>query len=120
MKAPSTRQAKASTRHWPSRARTLVSVKEFSHEQDAHRYVLRIDGAIVAVVDYAINGNQISFRHTFTNPAHRNKGYAAEVVEFAVDDVDRNSSYRVIPMCWYVADWFALHKDRQALLRRAS
>jgi predicted GNAT family acetyltransferase len=102
------------------RARTLVSVKDFSHEPDARRYVLRMDGSIVAVADYAINGNQISFNHTFTNPAYRNKGYAADVVEFAIDDVEKNSSYQVIPMCWYVSDWFDAHVDRQALLTRAS
>ena len=95
-------------------------MKEFTHEPDARRYVLRIDGSVVAVADYAINGNQISFTHTFTNPKHRNKGYAAEVVEFAIDDVERNSSYRVIPMCWYVADWFAEHTERAELLTRAS
>ena len=95
-------------------------MKEFAHEPDARRYVLRIDGAIVAVADYAINGNQISFTHTFTNPRHRNNGYAAEVVEFAINDVEKNSTYRVVPMCWYVADWFAAHSERKSLLSRAS
>ena len=94
-------------------------MKEITHEPDAHRYVLRIDGDIVAVVDYALNGNQISFHHTVTNPQFRNKGYAAEVVEFAIDDVEKNSTYRVIPMCWYVADWFEAHREREGLLSRA-
>ena len=95
-------------------------MKEFTHEPAARRYVLKIDGTIVAVADYAVNGNQISFHHTFTNPMHRNKGYAAEVVEFAINDVAENTTYRVIPMCWYVADWFAAHQERRALLSRAS
>ena len=94
-------------------------MKELAHEPDARRYVLRIEGSIVAVADYAINGNQISFTHTFTNPTYRNKGYAAEVVAFAIDDVEKNSSYRVIPMCWYVTDWFASHAERRALLTRS-
>lgn len=95
-------------------------MKQLSHEPDAHRYVLRIDGAIVAVADYAINGNQISFNHTFTNPQFRGRGHAAEVVEFAVDDVEKNSTYRVIPMCWYVSDWFEAHREREGLLTRPS
>ena len=93
-------------------------MKELTHEADAKRYVLRIDDAIVAVADYNVNGNQISFHHTFTNPAFRNKGYAAEIVEFAVNDVEKNTSYRVVPMCWYVADWFESHPERESLLRR--
>jgi uncharacterized protein len=95
-------------------------MKELTHETDASRYVLRIDGDIVAVADYSINGNQISFHHTFTNPRYRNKGYAAEIVEFAVDDVEKNSTYRVLPMCWYVADWFDEHTERRELLTRSA
>ena len=93
-------------------------MKQLTHETDAHRYVLRIDDTVVAVADYNINGNQISFHHTFTNPRFRNKGYAAEVVKFAVDDVETNSTYRVVPMCWYVAEWFDQHPERESLLTR--
>jgi predicted GNAT family acetyltransferase len=90
----------------------------FTHEPDARRYVMHIDGKLVAVADYAINGNNISFHHTFTNPAERGKGYAGEVVAFAMDDVEQNSTRRVIPMCWYVGDWFEAHPERAGLLNR--
>ena len=93
-------------------------MKQLSHDPDAQRYVLRIDDTIVAVADYNVNGNQISFHHTFTNPNYRNKGYAAQVVEFAIADVEKNSTYRVVPMCWYVADWFDAHSDKRELLSR--
>ena len=95
-------------------------MKQLSHEPDAKRYVLRVDDTIVAVADYNVNGNQISFHHTFTHPQFRNKGYAAEVVEFAIDDVEKNSTYRVVPMCWYVADWFDAHTERRELLSRSA
>lgn len=94
-------------------------MKQLAHEPDAKRYVLRIDGTVVAVADYTVNGNQISFHHTFTNPNFRNQGHAAEIVEFAIDDVEKNSTHRVIPMCWYVADWFDAHGERKSLLTRA-
>lgn len=92
--------------------------KVLAHEPDASRYTLAIDGRLVAVADYRINGGAISFNHTYTQPAMRGNGYAAEVVEFAIDDVERNSDRTVIPMCWYVADWFEAHPDRARLLRR--
>jgi predicted GNAT family acetyltransferase len=92
--------------------------KDFSHEPDARRYVLRIDGEIVAVADYTISGNSISFHHTYTNPRMRNQGYAAEVVGFAMDDVEANTAYKVLPMCWYVAEWFDKNPDRATLLTR--
>lgn len=90
--------------------------KELVHEPDASRYTLRIDGDLVALADYTVNGNSISFPHTYTQPAKRGHGYAAEVVEFAMNDVEANSTRKVVPMCWYVADWFEAHPERAGLL----
>ena len=92
--------------------------KELTHETDANRYVLRIDDNIVAVADYAINGSSISFHHTFTDPKLRGKGYAGEVVEYAIDDVETTTRLRVVPMCWYVGQWFDEHPERAGLLTR--
>ncbi|HEY4268393.1 MAG TPA: GNAT family N-acetyltransferase [Galbitalea sp.] len=90
--------------------------KTFVHEPDASRYVMRIDGEVTAVVDYVARGDSISFNHTFTNPAKRGNGYAGEIVEFAVNDVERASTRHIVPMCWYVAEWFEKHPDRGTLL----
>jgi len=92
--------------------------KELVHERDASRYVLSIDGQLAAVADYRISGKQISFNHTFTTPARRGNGLAAEIVEFAMNDVEATSDLRVIPMCWYVGEWFDRHPERAALLTR--
>jgi predicted GNAT family acetyltransferase len=90
--------------------------KTLTHEPDANRYVLRIDDAIVAVVDYVINGDSISFNHTFTDPKLRGHGYASEVVEFAVNDVEATSDRHIVPMCWYVGKWFDEHPERAGLV----
>jgi hypothetical protein len=92
--------------------------KTLSHDVDAHRYVLRIDDDLVAAADYVVSGSTISFNHTFTNPKLRGRGYAAEVVEFAMNDVEASSDRRVIPMCWYVGKWFDEHPERSGLLSR--
>jgi predicted GNAT family acetyltransferase len=92
--------------------------KTFSHETDASRYVLKIDDELVAVADYRINGDSISFNHTFTNPKLRGHGYASEIVEYAMDDVEKTSERHVVPMCWYVAKWFDEHPERASLLTR--
>jgi predicted GNAT family acetyltransferase len=92
--------------------------REFANERDEHRYTLRIDGELACVVDYTINNNSISMTRTFTRPDLRGKGYAAELVTHAVDDVEKNTTYRVVPMCWYVAEWFDRHPEREGLLTR--
>ena len=92
--------------------------KVIAHEPDASRYTLTVDGQILALADYRINGNSISFNHTYTQPSHRGQGLAAEVVDFAMNDVEAHSTRRVLPMCWYVAQWFDDHPERAALLTR--
>jgi predicted GNAT family acetyltransferase len=89
-----------------------------AHEPDARRYALHVDDTLVAVVDYAVNGNSISFTHTYTAPKLRGQGFAGQIVEFAVDDVEKTTPYRVVPMCWYVGEWFDKHPERAGLLSR--
>ncbi|WP_066520598.1 GNAT family N-acetyltransferase [Curtobacterium ammoniigenes] len=91
---------------------------EFRNETDQSRYAMYVDGNLVSVADYRINGDSIAFPHTYTVPTFRGKGYAADVVGFAIDDVEENSARRVVPMCWYVGKWFDEHPDRAGLLTR--
>ncbi|MBX3116758.1 MAG: N-acetyltransferase [Microbacteriaceae bacterium] len=92
--------------------------KEFKNETESSRYTLRIDGEIASAVDYKISGDSISFTHTFTDAKRRGQGLAGEIVEFAVNDVEQSSNLRIVPMCWYVGEWFDKHPDRAQLLSR--
>lgn len=92
--------------------------KEFKNETESSRYTLRIDGEIASAVDYKISGGSISFTHTFTDAKRRGQGLAGEIVEFAVNDVEQSSNLRIVPMCWYVGEWFDKHPDRAQLLSR--
>jgi predicted GNAT family acetyltransferase len=91
---------------------------DLSHEADAERYTLRVDGDLVSALDYTVNGGDILFTHTFTDPNARGRGYAAELVTFAIDDVETRTQLRVVPRCWYVGEWFDRHPERAALLAR--
>ncbi|GAA1966454.1 GNAT family N-acetyltransferase [Agromyces allii] len=94
--------------------------KEFTHEPDADRYVLRLDDEIASVLDYRVLGDAIAMTRAFTNPRHRGSGFAGELVAYAVDDVEATSARHVVPSCWYVAEWFDRHPERAALLRPRS
>lgn len=87
------------------------------HEPDGTRYVLYVDGEVAALADYRVQGDIVSFFHTFTQPSRRGQGLAGQVVEFAMDDVEATSTLTVSPDCWYVANWFAKHPDRVNLLQ---
>ena len=90
--------------------------KELSHEPDARRYVLRLDGDIASVLDYRVLGEAVAFTRTFTNPTYRGAGLAGDLVEYAVNDVEATSSRHIVPSCWYVGEWFDRHPDRQSML----
>ena len=90
--------------------------KEFAHEADARRYVLRLNGDVASVLDYRVLGDSVAFTRTFTNPSYRGNGLAGELVAFAVDDVAADSDRRIVPSCWYVGEWFDRHPDRADLL----
>ncbi len=92
--------------------------KVLAHEPDSRRYTLKLDGQLLATADYVINGDAISFNHTYTQPTHRGQGLAGEVVAYAVDDVEANTTLRIVPMCWYVGQWFDSHPERAGLLTR--
>lgn len=92
--------------------------KEFAHQPDRRRYALRVDGQLACIVDYAIDDNVITLTRTYTQPPHRGHGYAAELVEFTVSDIEATTSYRIMSGCWYVSEWFEAHPERAALLNR--
>lgn len=94
----------------------MEPVSDITHEPDAHRYVLRQGGELVSVLEYRDQGAGTVMHHTVTVPKFRGQGHAAELVAFAVDDVEKRGAGPIHPTCWYVADWFAAHPERSELL----
>ncbi len=87
-------------------------------EKDASRYTLSDDGILVSVLDYRDDGNTVALTRAFTIPTFRGNGYAAEIVAGAVADIEARGDRKVDAVCWYVADWFDAHPEKQHLQRR--
>jgi len=87
----------------------------FSDAPDHSRYELRAGGELVSVLEYRVNGDVVALTRAFTNPAKRGHGYAAVVTERAVDAIEAEGK-TALPVCWYVADWFADHPERAGVL----
>jgi predicted GNAT family acetyltransferase len=90
----------------------------FTDEKDASRYTLMDDGVLVSVLDYRDDGQTMALTRAFTIPTFRGHGYAADVVAGAVADIEARGDRKVDAVCWYVADWFDAHPDKQHLQRR--
>lgn len=93
----------------------------FTDETDASRFTLHRGDALVSVLDYRDDGRTVAMTRAYTIPTHRGHGYAGELVDRAVALLESRGDREVIPVCWYVAEWFDAHPDRAGILhRRAS
>ena len=88
----------------------------FTHESDASRYTLHRGDDLVSVLDYRDDGRTVAMTRAYTIPTFRGHGYAGELVGRAVAELERSGDRSVVPVCWYVADWFAAHPGRGGIL----
>jgi len=95
-----------------------VTSLTFTHEPDASRYTLHRGSDLVSVLDYRDDGRTVAMTRAYTVPTFRGKGYAGEVVDRAVAELEQQGERQVIPVCWYVADWFAAHPERAGILQQ--
>jgi predicted GNAT family acetyltransferase len=93
-----------------------VTELRFDHEPDASRYTLRRGDDLVSVLDYRDDGRTVVLTRAYTIPTFRGHGYAGELVDRAVASLETTGDRKVIPVCWYVADWFAANPSRQGIL----
>ena len=89
----------------------------FTHEPDASRYTLHRGENLVSVLDYRDDGRSVAMTRAYTVPTFRGHGYAGELVDRAVAELEARGDRQVIPVCWYVADWFDAHPERAGILR---
>ena len=101
----------------PGRAYPVgVTEFRFSHEPDVSRYTLHRGDDLVSVLDYRDDGRTVAMTRAYTVPSFRGEGYAGELVDRAVAELERRGDREVIPVCWYVADWFSAHPGRSGIL----
>ena len=89
---------------------------DFTDAREASRYELRRGDDLVSVLDYRDNGETVALTRAFTVPSFRGHGYAAEVTDRAVAEIEARGDRRVLPVCWYVAGWFDRHPERAGVL----
>lgn len=95
----------------------------FTRNDAASRYELHdASGELLAALDYRDNGTAVSLTRAFTVPPFRGQGHAATLTAGAVQDIAERGGAaggtQVVPMCWYVAQWFDEHPERQDMLAR--
>lgn len=75
-------------------------IRELRHAEEDDRYEAELVDGSRAVLDYRIEGDRILFTHTETPRRHRNRGVAARLTRYALEDaVARNLT--IVPHCPY-------------------
>jgi predicted GNAT family acetyltransferase len=74
------------------------------------RYELVVDGELIGIADYRIEGDEVIFPHTEIDPAHRGKGLGEVLVRGAMEHV-RTTGRTVVPRCWFVVEFLELHPE---------
>lgn len=88
----------------------------FADDRAASRYTLHDGDDLVSVLDYRDDGRTVALTRAFTISTFRGRGYAALVVERAVDAIAQAGDREILPVCWYVGEWFEAHPERANLL----
>ncbi|MGO2665328.1 GNAT family N-acetyltransferase [Mycetocola reblochoni] len=87
-----------------------------THDADAGRFTLLIDDERAGSLDYSRGDGRVAITHTYTDPAFRGRGIAAEL---AVRALAEDPGLPIVAACPYVAHWFAQHPERAHLLAGA-
>jgi uncharacterized protein len=88
------------------------------HHPERSRYELLVDGQLVGIADYVPADDVLVFPHTEIARDLRGRGLGAVLVQGALDDV-RRQGRRIVPECWYVAQFVADNPEYGDLLATA-
>ena len=88
---------------------------EIRRNDGASRYELYVDGEMVGIADYRVDGSTVVMPHTEIQPRRRGNGLGAILVKGALDDI-RAAGRTVVPSCWYVREYVDEHPEEADLL----
>ena len=84
---------------------------EPTNNPDEKRFEIRI-GNDVAMIEYLLQGRNITMHHTEVPPAFEGKGIAAKLARYALDWA-KAEGYKVNPLCPYVKSYVMKHPEYQ-------
>jgi predicted GNAT family acetyltransferase len=86
------------------------------HNEAEDRFETWIDGQL-SKLDYMQDGNTIVMTHVGVHPDHRGQGVAGRLTQVALEYA-KEKSFRVIPMCPYIATYIRRNPQYEDLTRQ--
>ena len=82
---------------------------------EAQRFELRRDGTMVGLATYRRHGDQVIVPHVETFPEHRGQGYAARLMDGALEQI-RAAGQTIVPLCPFAATHIRDHPHHHDLV----
>lgn len=89
---------------------TPAAGAELRRNDDARRYELVEDGRVIAIASFHDAGALTTVPHTEVLASRRGNGIGAVLVGGVLDDLRRRGQ-RIVPACWYVAQFLREHPE---------
>jgi predicted GNAT family acetyltransferase len=83
---------------------------------EAHRYEASIDGEQVGFAEYQLTTRLVVFTHTEVEDKCEGMGVGSALAREALDDVRREGTREVVPLCPFIKAWIEHHPDYQDLV----
>lgn len=87
------------------------------HERDTHRFLGDTPSGTAVLAYVPAGAGALELYSTYVPAAERGQGLGAELVQAAVTYA-REQGLRIVPTCWYVADWLGAHPEHRDLVLR--
>jgi uncharacterized protein len=85
------------------------------HDRDAHRFTISVPSGTAVLAYTPVGPGKLELYSTYVPAGDRGKGVAGRLVEAAIGFA-RSEGLRIIPTCWYVAQWIRQHPEHADLL----
>jgi predicted GNAT family acetyltransferase len=87
-----------------------------TRNDDARRYEAFIDDERVGFAEYQLTDQLVVFTHTEVEERCEGMGVGSTLAREALDDVRRDGSRKVLPLCPFIKSWIAHHEDYRDLV----
>lgn len=84
----------------------------------AHRFEVRVDGALAGYAEYRRRGGAVAFTHTVVDEAFGGRGLGSALARGALDAVRAEGS-AVLPFCPFIRSWIQRHPEYADLMPAA-
>jgi uncharacterized protein len=89
---------------------------EVRNNEEQSRYEIFLDGERIGLLTYRADADAVLMPHTEIDPQYEGRGFGAELVAAALDDLRATGRY-VQPECSFVRHFISTHPDYRDLVK---